>query len=68
MHAWLYLTLCDLMESLVHQAPLSMGFSRQEYWSEQKEKKKYLSGLPFPSLQNGVEPLSSVLADRFFTS
>ena len=24
---------------LVHQAPLSMGFSRQEYWS----------GLPFPS-------------------
>ena len=25
--------------SLAHQAPLSMGFSRQEYWS----------GLPFPS-------------------
>ena len=29
-------TLCD---SVAHQAPLSMGFSRQEYWS----------GLPFPS-------------------
>ena len=36
-----------------HQAPLSMGFSRQEYWS----------GLPFPSpgdLPNpGIEPGSS---------
>ena len=30
-------TLCDLMD-LAHQAPLSMGFSRQEYWS----------GFPFP--------------------
>ena len=38
-----------------YQAPLSMGFSRQEYWS----------GLPFPSpgdLPNpGVEPGSSAL-------
>ena len=32
------LTLCDPMEA-AHQAPLSTGFSRQEYWS----------GLPFPS-------------------
>ena len=36
--------------TVVHQAPLSMGFSRQEYWS----------GLPFPSpgdLPNlGIEP------------
>ena len=32
-----------------HQAPLSMGFSRQEYWSE----------LPFPS--PGIEPRSSAL-------
>ena len=31
------LTVCD---SIAHQTPLSMGFSRQEYWS----------GLPFPSL------------------
>ena len=30
-------TLCDPMDSSLHQAPLSMGFSRQEYWS----------GLPF---------------------
>ena len=32
------LTLCDLW-TLAHQAPPSMGFSRQKYWS----------GLPFPS-------------------
>ena len=36
--------------TIAHQAPLSMGFSRQEYWS----------GLPFPSpgdLPNpGIEP------------
>ena len=31
---WLFVTLCTIN----HQAPLSMGFSRQEYWS----------GLPFP--------------------
>ena len=39
--------------TVVRQAPLSMGFSRQEYWS----------GLPFPSpgdLPNpGIEPGSS---------
>ena len=34
----LCLTLCDPMDSS-HQAPLSLGFSRQEHWS----------GLPFPS-------------------
>ena len=47
------------------QAPLSVGFSRQKYWS----------GLPFPSpgiLSNpGIKPQSSVspaLAGRFFTA
>ena len=38
--------------TVAHQAPLSMGFSRQEYWS----------GLPFPSLGDlpdpGIEPRS----------
>ena len=41
--------------AVAHQAPLSMGFSRQEYWS----------GLPFPSpgdLPNpGIEPKSPAL-------
>ena len=31
--------LCATPEMAAHQAPLSLGFSRQEYWS----------GLPFPS-------------------
>ena len=39
---------------LAHQAPLSMGFSRQEYWS----------GLPCPPLGDlpspGIEPVSHV--------
>ena len=47
-----------------HQAPLSMGFSRQEYWS----------GLPCPPPGDlpalGIEPrslMSLALADGFFT-
>ena len=44
------------------QALLSMGFSRQENWSE----------LPFPSPGDlpclGVEPTSPALVDRFFTT
>ena len=46
------------------KAPLSMGFSRQKYWS----------GLPFPSPGDlpdpGTDwsPVSSALADRFFTT
>ena len=43
------------------QAPLSMGFSRQEYWT----------GLPFPSPENlpdlRIKPTSPALADGFFT-
>ena len=51
--------------TVAHQAPLSMEFSRQEYWSE----------LPFPipgDLPNlGINPASLVspaLAGRFFTT
>ena len=47
--------------ALASLAPLSMGFSRQEYWS----------GLPFPSLDllnPGIEPMSPALAGRFFTT
>ena len=43
------------------QAPLSLGFSRQEYWS----------WLPFPTLGElpdpGIEPTSTALAGGFFT-
>ena len=37
--------LCDPMGSIAYQVPLSMGFSRQEYWS----------GLPFPSSMHESE-------------
>ena len=49
------LTLCDPMDCVVHQAPLSMELSWQEYWS----------GLPFPSPGDfpnpGLEPRSPAL-------
>ena len=42
--------------TVAHQAPLSVGCSRQEYWS----------GLPFPSpvrlSHSGIKPASSALA------
>ena len=54
-------TLCDPLE-LAHQAPLSMGFPRQEIWNE----------LPFPSpgdLPNpGIGLTSPALADGFFST
>ena len=44
------------------QAPLFMGFSKQEYWS----------GLPLPSPEGlpnpEIEPASPALAGRFFTA
>ena len=46
--------------TVARQAPLSMGFSRQEYWS----------GLPFPSPGDlpdpGIKPTSPALAGGFF--
>ena len=46
----------------LYQAPLSMEFSRQEYWS----------GLPFPSPRNlpgpGVKPVPPALRGGFFTT
>ena len=57
--------LFETLWTIAHQAPLSMGFSRHEYWS----------GLPFPSpgdLPNtGIEPgslMSPALAGEFFTT
>ena len=48
--------------TVAHQAPLSMGFPRQEYWSE----------LSFPSPEDlpvpGMETVSPELAGIFFTS
>ena len=48
--------------AVTHQAPLSMGFSRREYWG----------GLPFPTtgeLPNpGIKPTCPALAVGFFTT
>ena len=48
--------------TVARQTPLSMGFSRQEYWS----------GLPFPFPRDlphpGIEPASLALAGGFFTT
>ena len=48
--------------TVAHQAPLSMGFPRQEYWS----------GLPFPSPGNlpypGTKPVSPALTGGFFNA
>ena len=47
--------------TVTHEAPLSMGFSRQEYWS----------GLPFSPgdlPDSGIEPASPALASGFFTT
>ena len=45
---------------VARQVPLSMGFSRQEYWT----------GLPFPSPGDlpdpGIEPESPTMAGSFF--
>ena len=61
MTSWCEMVSCSVVSdsatlwTVAHQAPLSMEFSRQEYWS----------GLPFPSpgdLPNpGIEPMSPAL-------
>ena len=55
--------LCDPPWTVAHQAPLSMGFFRQEHWS----------GMPFPSPEGGlpdpgIEPPFPALAGEFFTT
>ena len=57
--------LFEILKTVAGQAPLSMRFSRQEYWS----------GLPFPPPEDlpdpGIEPASltsPALAGGFFTS
>ena len=59
---WCLVTKLCLTRDCSFQAPLSLGFSKQEYWS----------GLPFPSpgylSDPRIEPASPALAGRFFTT
>ena len=57
--------LCATLQTAASQAPPSMGFSRQEYWS----------GLPYPPPADlpdpGIKPMSPAspaLAGRLFTT
>ena len=57
--------LCAILQTVAHQTPLSLEFSRQEYWS----------AMPFPTPEDppdpGIEPRSPVslaLAGGFFTT
>ena len=58
----LIVQLCVIAWTVACQAPLSMEFSRQEYWD----------GLPFPTPgdlpHSGTEPASAALEGRFFTT
>ena len=63
--AFSYIQFFATSETVAHQAPLSMEFSRQEYWSV----------LPFPSPGDLPDPeikptsrVSPALACRFFTT
>ena len=60
LHHFSHIGLFETPWSVALQAPLSMGFSKQEYWN----------GLPFPSPQNlpypGIELTSPALSGRFF--
>ena len=65
MHACMVMSGSVTPQSVAHQAPLSVGFPKQEHWS----------GLPFPSPGDlpdpgarTASPASPVLAGGFFTS
>ena len=57
-----YMRLSVTLWTVAYQAPLSIGFSRQGYWS----------AVPFPTPGDPpnpeTEPLSPALADGFFTT
>ena len=59
---WIYVWLFAALWTVAYQAPVSMGFWRQEYWS----------GLPFPSPLDlsdpGIKPVFSWITGRFFTT
>ena len=61
-HQFSLVQMLSCVQLFAHQAPPSMGFSRQEYWS----------GLPFPSPRDlpnpGIKPMSPTLQADALTS
>ena len=53
---------CLTLSTVSHQAPLSMEFSKQEYWSQ------LLFPIPGDVSDQGIEPVSPTLADGLFTN
>ena len=60
-----HVQLCVILRTVAHQAPLSMTFSRQEYWSELLFPAP--GDLPDPGIESKT-PMSPALADGFFTT
>ena len=52
-----HVQLCDPIDCAAHQAPLSLGFSRQEHWS----------GLPLPSPSNLKGPHQGIIVCIYFS-
>ena len=57
--------LCNPMDCVAHQAPLFMGFSRQEYWWVARPSQRI-----FPTLGSNpvVSLIAPALAGRFFSA
>ena len=53
------------LQTIAHQAPLSMGFSTQEHWSELPFTPPW--DLPNPGIEP-ASPVSPALAESFFTT
>ena len=57
-----HVLLFETPRTVARQAPLSMGFSRQEYWSE------WLFPSPGNLANPGIKPASPALAGGLFTT
>ena len=55
----------DSMDCVAHQVPLSMEFSRQEYWSGLQIPPP--GDLPYPGIKL-MSPVAPALVGRFFTT
>ena len=62
-----YVRLFAILWTVAHQVPLSMGFSRQEYWNSPGLPSSSPGDLPNPGIEP-KSPVSPALAGGFFTT